>query len=379
MNILFYYITTINPIKGGIARITAYLGKYLEKENHKVFYLSLTKENSQNTFTGKQLHLDPGNKKSIIQKKEAFKDIVNKYQIDLLIHQSATTPSQNFIINWAKENNIKIISVFHSSLYGIYGIKGRKCTKFIPPKAIDTLDHLSHVLFKFKYGTAYKELISKSDRVILLSDKFIDELKYFTNIKNTDKVLAIPNPLTVLSSTTIKKENILLFVGRLSASKQVHLLLKVWGKIHLKYPNWSLEIVGDGEERKKLENSSKKMKLTNIHFRGFQPPEPFYEKAKIFCMTSAHEGFGLVLVEGMANGVVPVAFNSYPNIVDIIDDNINGLLVSPFSINEYTIKTIELIENENKLNKMSNKAIAKSKSFQIESIGKTWLHVIKNL
>lgn len=47
-------------------------------------------------------------------------------------------------------------------------------------------------------------------------------------------------------------------------------------------------------------------------------------------MASAFEGFGLVLVEAMSYGVVPMAFNSFSNCSDIIDDDKNGILVTPF-------------------------------------------------
>ena len=105
---------------------------------------------------------------------------------------------------------------------------------------------------------------------------------------------------------------------------------------------------------------------------GFQKPEPYYNKAKIFCMTSLYEGFGLVLVEAMKYGVVPFAFKSYPNVVDIINDGKDGVLVSPFDVEEYASKLRELMTNPDKLQVLSKQAEMKSREFSIEKIGLRW-------
>lgn len=62
-------------------------------------------------------------------------------------------------------------------------------------------------------------------------------------------------------------------------------------------------------------------------------------------MTSNFEGFPMVLTEAMQFGCVPVAFNSFEAIADIIIPEKTGELVTPFSIKEYKEKLSLLIEN----------------------------------
>jgi len=119
--------------------------------------------------------------------------------------------------------------------------------------------------------------------------------------------------------------------------------------------------------------------LTNIYFEGFQSPEIYYDRASVFCMTSAFEGFGLVLVEAMAYGCIPFAFKSYPNVVDIIDDNENGELISPFLTDEYAEKLSKLMDNEDQIQIMANNAKIKSDKFRIEIIGNMWLQLFKSV
>lgn len=153
-------------------------------------------------------------------------------------------------------------------------------------------------------------------------------------------MLSISNPVTIDGIFSGKKEKMVLFVGRISQEKGVDKILEVWSGIchEEKYKEWQLVIIGDGEKREQLEKYAIDMKLINYSFEGFQKPDGYYDKAKIFCMASSFEGFGLVLVEAMSYGVVPMAFNSFPNCSDIIDDNKNGILITPFSINEYRKK-----------------------------------------
>ena len=101
-------------------------------------------------------------------------------------------------------------------------------------------------------------------------------------------------------------------------------------------------IVGDGEQRPILERKAKNMERVN--FVGFSDPVPYYKESAIFCMTSNFEGFPMVLPEAMSFGVVPLAFDSFPAVSDIIIDNKNGFLIPPFSIKQY-VKKIEILIN----------------------------------
>ena len=112
--------------------------------------------------------------------------------------------------------------------------------------------------------------------------------------------------------------------------------------------------MGDGSERGFYENYSQKLKLKNIEFVGASDPTGYYEKAKIICLTSSHEGFGMTITEGMQYNIVPIVYNSYESITDIIEDNINGILIKPFRTKEFAKKLTELINNPEKLEKIQH-------------------------
>lgn len=140
------------------------------------------------------------------------------------------------------------------------------------------------------------------------------------------------------------------------------------GKSGKTCPDWHLDIVGDGPDAEMLKDSAQKLGLSRIAFHGFQNPEPYYSRASVFCMTSTFEGFGLVLVEAMQHGCVPVAFDSYPAVRDIISHGENGILVPPFQEEIYSNALTSLINNPGEL---ENSAVTAS-SHPETSAPQTW-------
>ncbi|MFK2756483.1 glycosyltransferase [Bacteroides fragilis] len=146
-----------------------------------------------------------------------------------------------------------------------------------------------------------------------------------------------------------------------------------------KYPDWKLTIVGGGKDLDTAIKMSEKMGLKRITFEDFQIPIEYYKRASILCMTSAFEGFPMVLPEAMNYKVIPIIFNSYSSAQDIIENEIDGFLIPPFDINKYQKKLQTLIENKDVRNKMSQRAYLKSIHFSIENIGNTWMDFINKI
>ena len=178
----------------------------------------------------------------------------------------------------------------------------------------------------------------------------------------------------------MNKENIILYVGRLNIiQKRVDLLLQIWQKLHNKLPDWQFWVVGDGPEKEFMKNFCKENNLTNVKFFGKNKPDEFYKKAKIFHLTSAFEGFGNVLVEAQSYGCVPILFNSYSAALDIVTHNENGILISPFELDDYANATIDLINNSTKLNDLKVNAYTTVDRFSYESTYQKWEGLFKNI
>ncbi|MGE0590158.1 MAG: glycosyltransferase [Cyclobacteriaceae bacterium] len=112
-------------------------------------------------------------------------------------------------------------------------------------------------------------------------------------------------------------------------------------------PNVKLLIVGDGEDRGKLEELSTTLKVQqSVIFAGFQKNTyPFYACMDVFALVSHMEGFGLVLLEAM-NFKLPVVATRVGGIKDIVVDKVTGFLVSRDSPNEISSALTTLCKDE---------------------------------
>jgi glycosyltransferase involved in cell wall biosynthesis len=143
-------------------------------------------------------------------------------------------------------------------------------------------------------------------------------------------------------------------------------------------PDWRLVLLGDGPMRKRCEELAKELQLERYTFLGFQNPIEYYKSSSLMLMTSNFEGWGLVLTEAMLYGCIPIAFDSFGSIKEIIIDGVNGKLIKPFNINEMSNVIIKLIKS-NKLLCLSNEANLSIKRFSPEQIGKEWIRLFNNV
>jgi glycosyltransferase involved in cell wall biosynthesis len=179
---------------------------------------------------------------------------------------------------------------------------------------------------------------------------------------------------------TIQKENIVLFVGRLNIpQKRVDLLLQIWKKLHEESPDWRFWVLGEGEEKKKMEQFCKDNQLDRITFFGKVNPNEYYKKAKIFHMTSAFEGFGNVLIEAQSYGCVPMLFDSYAAASDIVGHNRNGVVIQPFDVEDYVVQTKILMNNPDKISELAIQAYENVLRFSYEETYLKWEKVFNSL
>lgn len=146
----------------------------------------------------------------------------------------------------------------------------------------------------------------------------------------------------------LKGKKVVLFTGRLIKSKGIENLIKAAPLIH-----GDIVIVGDGPERKMLEEQVKRKKLKNVFFVGYVGDKEylhaFYERADIYVSPTAWEGFGLTIVEAMA-GHTPVIASNKGGIVSIIKHGVNGYMVPPRSTREIAA-TVNMLLDDDKLRK----------------------------
>lgn len=121
-------------------------------------------------------------------------------------------------------------------------------------------------------------------------------------------------------------------VAHLQQHKAPDLLLRAFREIAEEFPTLQLDFVGDGPLREHLESLARDWGIAHrVRFWGDVPREKalsLIASAKVFCLPSKRESFGLVVLEAMFSGV-PVVATRVGGIPEIVRQEIDGLLVEP--------------------------------------------------
>jgi len=116
--------------------------------------------------------------------------------------------------------------------------------------------------------------------------------------------------------------------GRLAEAKNYPLLIEAMALLRRRVPAARLFILGQGDQEPELRQQIAALGLSDaVRLCGFQRnPWKYIARADVFALTSRYEGFGNVLVEAMACGV-PVVVTSSPGPLEIVHDNVDGVIV----------------------------------------------------
>jgi len=197
-----------------------------------------------------------------------------------------------------------------------------------------------------------EEVINFSAKTIIVSNKLkkIGEKKLNIDCR---KLVTVPNGINIddiyqQESDLIKKyknKKIILSVSNLIKIKGIDCNLKAIAQLKEKYPDIVYLIIGDGPERKALEELIRNLNIiNNVEFLGQLPHKKVMQHMSIcdvFSLPSWKEGFGVVYLEAMIHGKSVIACQG-EGPEDFIKNKETGILVKPKDI-ESLVRAIDFL------------------------------------
>jgi glycosyltransferase involved in cell wall biosynthesis len=213
-----------------------------------------------------------------------------------------------------------------------------------------------------------KKVLKSAAKIICLSEpqRKLIAAKYSLPL---EAIAVVPNGVaeTFFVGEETKKNTVprLLFVGRLATQKNLPLLIEAISQMEQEV---YLDIVGEGEDRAKVEALIAGYQLQNVLLHGKKTGHELidlYKSADIFVLPSIKEGISLAMLEALAAGL-PVVASDSPEIRQIL--NKCGVLIQDPTAANYAKALDTLLSNKDTLQNLKNLSIQKARTYSWESV-----------
>lgn len=381
-NICFLTNGSVHHNYGGLDRVTELLAEYFKSKGANVYFVSRIRrevihDDMQHFLPDETANNTPVNAKWL-------NDFLQQHNVDVLINQEG-----NVNITLPIMDGVKKITVLHFNPN--YIDDNHFMNKFRKNALLRNIFRTSVGSWGLKYlrsklSRNYDYQIKWADSFVMLSDLFRATLSgLLPQGYNYRKVLAINNPLVIdmdFNPDKITKEKTILYVGRIdNGFKNVDKLIRIWGKVAPMLPDWNFEICGQGDELEYNKQLIADCNIPRCKMMGLVNPKEYYKRSSAIVMaSSSSEGWGMVLVEAMQYGCVPVVLNTYAAVKDIVVNDENGIVIEPSDSwqDAFAKQLYELAMDNEKRYRMMHASMESVKQYDINKIGQQWLKLIND-
>lgn len=343
---------------GGTERVTSIIANELSKQNHDVSILSMTDGTDPFFALAPAIETYSLHPKKLSFKKHFFPTIwkirqfVKQHRIDSLIVVDS------------------ISCVF--TVPALYGLK---------------VNHIcwEHFNFNVDLKVSFRRLGRKlaakyCDTIVTLTnrDKHLWQ-QGLTHIEAKIVPIANPAPYENTHHTPSLDSKTVLSVGRLTNQKGFDLLIAAWAQVCQHNKDWTLCIVGSGEDEKSLKTQACSLGIfERIDFvPATKEVVQYYQHSAFYCLSSRFEGLPMVLLEAQAFGLPIVAFDCDTGPSDIITNKVNGYLCennNPAALASALTTMIDSTPAD--FQHMCTKSLENSERFAVEGIIKKWIAIL---
>jgi len=181
----------------------------------------------------------------------------------------------------------------------------------------------------------YRYTHRRAKYIVVLSHTMRKQFVSFTSLYGP-KIVVIPNSIDPMRLSTLGasipdvQKPYLIAVGRLSPQKGFDVLVKAFAQLDASFSSYRLIIIGEGEERPRLETLIEQHYLRNrVILAGFiANPLPLVRRSMLFVLSSHVEGMSNALIEALCVGTPALATQENTSADEVLTEGVNGFLVA---------------------------------------------------
>ena len=198
------------------------------------------------------------------------------------------------------------------------------------------------------------------------------------------RVVAVPNAVPPRQGVRAPlQEKVVLAAGRNGPQKGWNFLIPAFAVMAAEHPEWKLRMFTAGSEENKqilLERIHEHGLDDRVEVKGYtQSLEKEMGRASIYALSSRYEGFPMVLLEAMAAGLPPVAFDCPNGPAELIDDGRNGLVVPLGDVEALGRGFSRLAADEELRRSMGAAAVETAAGYDLETTADRWEQLFEEL
>lgn len=344
--------------KGGAERVMINLAGFFKENGYRIYLVTKAKEADEYNIPDGITRIVA----DITPDEEGKSRVLNLLKRIIKLRRIWKEIKPNIIVSFIRKNNLMTIASSRGlSVPVLVGIRSNPEREL----AGGLFKKLSFFMFRFADGIIVQTKQGK--------DFFPDYLK--------KKVVVLPNSLTdqfidkeVCDYSKRKKE--IVAVGRIDSNKNQKMLLDAFCCIKDEYPEWSLKLYGDGEDKDLLSNQYVD---DRIEFCGQidSVADEIYD-ASIFVLPSKQEGMPNALIEAMALGIACISTDCpCGGPAELISDGVDGIFISVDDTEGLINSLRELMDNSDKRELIGNNALDIRERLNPDIVNDEWKRYIE--
>ena len=190
------------------------------------------------------------------------------------------------------------------------------------------------------------------------------------------------NNYRVLDNVPKEKVPLIAYLGRIKRYKSIDHILAAMPKIIEKIHDIELVIVGDGDDRPRLEQIARNSNIADrVRFTGFVSEDEkvrWLNRAWVVLSSSSKEGWGLTMTESNACGTPVIAANS-PGLRDAVKDGETGLLYPYGDIDALANSVIEILTDDDFRDKLREGGLKCAREYTWDDAAKITIDVLEQI
>jgi glycosyltransferase involved in cell wall biosynthesis len=170
------------------------------------------------------------------------------------------------------------------------------------------------------------------------------------------------------------RRKVILGVGRLSREKGFDLLIDAFSQLKNQFPEWSVEIAGQGPERVGLERLVLENELSaRVRFLGqVADVKSLFSRAEVFVLPSRHEAYPMALCEAMSAGCCVIASDCPSGVVEITGREGAAVIVAPENTDALAQALERVLTNPALRRDLSRRVSARASTFGSAVVMPNW-------